>query len=265
MRTARTALVTGGGQRVGAEICRALSRAGFSVWIHHRRSAGAAEALAAELSAAGPPCWPVRGALDAPEGCAAVVEAVLAGSGGALDLLVNNASDYAPTPFGQITAADFDHMMAINARAPLLLAQGFAGALRGSGLPGGGLVVNLADIGAERPAPGYLPYALSKAAVVMLTRALALEMAPAVRVNAIAPGTVLAPPELGPAQLAAIAGSVPLGRLGSPEAIAEAVVFLALYAPYCTGVVLPVDGGRSLTGPLALDLPVAGPAGGETG
>jgi pteridine reductase len=254
MSVVRTALVTGGGQRVGAAICRALSRAGFSVWIHHRSSAAAASALAAELSATGPACRTVGGALDTPEGCAAVVAAV----GGPLDLLVNNASDYRPAPFGQITAAAFDHMMAINARAPLLLAQGLAPALARSALPGGGLVLNLADIGAERPAPGFLPYAVSKAALVMLTRSLALEMAPAVRVNAIAPGTVLAPPDLSAAQLAAITESVPLRRLGSPEAIADAVVFLALHAPYCTGVVLPVDGGRSLTGPLALDLP-AGP------
>lgn len=251
MTTQRVALVTGGGQRVGAAICRALSAVGFSVLIHYRRSAGPASALAAELSARGAPCRAVGADLGTPEGCAALIAAV----DGPLDVLVNNASDYAPTPFGSISAGDFDHMMAINARAPLLLAQGLAPALRASGLPGGGLVLNLADIGAERPAPGFLPYALSKAAVVMLTRALALEMAPQVRVNAIAPGTVLAPPDLSAAQLSAIAESVPLRRLGSPEAIAQAAVFLALHAPYCTGVVLPVDGGRSLAGPLSLDLP----------
>ncbi|MFM2247938.1 MAG: Glucose 1-dehydrogenase [Pseudomonadota bacterium] len=255
----RRVLITGAGQRVGAAMAQAFSAAGFSVLLHHRRSAAAAEALAASLSASGPPCATAGADLATVEGCAALAAAALAWAGDApIDVLVNNASDYRPRPFGQIAAADLDGMMAIHARAPLLLAQALAPALGRSGLPGGGLVLNLVDIGAERPAPGFLPYAVSKAALVMLTRALALEMAPAVRVNAIAPGTVLAPEDLGPAQLAQICASVPLQRLGDPAAIASAAVFLATAAPYCTGVVLPVDGGRSLRGPLSLDLPAGG-------
>lgn len=251
-------LITGAGQRVGAAMARRFSSAGFAVLVHHRNSGAAAQDLVAALSATGPACSAVGADLGTTAGCQQLAEAAIAWAGAdPIDVLINNASAYTPCPFGQIRAEDMDHMYALHARAPLLLAQALAPALARSGLPGGGLVLNLADIGAERPAPGFLPYAVSKAALVMLTRALALEMAPAVRVNAIAPGTVQAPADLPADQLARIAASIPLHRLGDPSAIASAALFLATQAPYCTGVVLPVDGGRSVAGPLALDLPTA--------
>jgi pteridine reductase len=244
------ALVTGGAKRVGRAICLSLAEAGFEVLIHHRASPEEAQTLAQELCTRGARASVLQADLAQESECSR-----LATQAGPLDLLVNNAAAYAPCALADLDAATWDAMMAINLRAPFLLSRAFADSLAKSTLPGGGHILNLADIGAERPAPGFVHYAVSKAGIVMLTKALALELAPRVRVNAIAPGTVLAPEDLGPAQLARIRESIPLGRLGSPEDIARAALFLTLGAPYISGQVLAVDGARSLMGPLSLDRP----------
>ncbi len=247
------ALVTGGAVRVGREIVRTLARAGFEVVIHHRSSGAAASELATLLRAEGAVVELQQADLASAEACRGLVDRVLAGGG--LDVLVNNAAIYEARAVGQISVADWDRVHAINCRAPFLLAQGLAGALAKSSLRGGGLVVNLADIGAERPAPGFLHYAVSKAGVVMLTKALAVELAPRVRAVAISPGTVLPPTDLDPDQLARMRGSIPAGRFGEPSDVADLVLFLAQKAPYVSGQVWAVDGGRSVVGPLALDRP----------
>jgi pteridine reductase len=245
------ALVTGAGIRVGAAIARALAAAGMDV-IVHTRSSPADETVAA-VQAAGRAAWAVQADLGTEAGCAQLAAQVQALGG--LDVLVHSAAAYTPAALPAVTAADFDAMMALNCRAALLLARDLHPLLAQSALPGGGLLLTIADIGAERPAPGFLSYAVSKAALVMLTRALALELAPRVRVNAISPGTVMAPDDLGPAQLERLRASIPAGRFGSGDDIGALAAFLARHAPYVTGQVWAVDGGRSLAGPLALDRP----------
>ena len=162
---------------------------------------------------------------------------------GRLDALVNNASAFYPTPFGATTPAQWDELFAINARAPFFLAQAAAPHLASAN----GAIVNIADIYAERPLRGHAVYAMGKAALLHMTRALALELAPQVRVNAVSPGAILWP-ENGkdPEAQSALLARTPLGRIGTPGEIAEAVRWLLQDARYCTGQVLRVDGGRML-------------------
>lgn len=245
------AVVTGAAVRVGRAIAEALGAAGFDLVLHHNRSP--VDGLADGLRAAGRQVDTVSADLSTVAGCEAVIDAAM--NTGPVDVLVNNAALYSPADIADIDAAAWDRMQAVNCRAPFLLARGLAPALARSGLAGGGLILNMADIGAERPAPGFVHYAVSKAGIVMLTKALAVELAPAVRCTAIAPGTVLAPTDLGPAQLARMRASIPAQRFGDPSDIARLVVFLATQAPYVSGQVWAVDGGRSVVGPLALDRP----------
>ena len=243
------AVVTGAGVRLGKAIALALADAGFDIVVHYGRSEAPARAVGAEVEAKGRRALLVQADLAEPEQCARLVAEVSA-TWGPVDLLVNNAADYQAVPFGDITVQAWDRMQAINTRAPYLLTQGLLPGLRGSALPGGGLVINICDIGGERPVPGFAHYSVSKAGLIMLTRALALELAPQVRVNGISPGTVLAPEHLSQAQLAAIQQTIPAGRLGAASDVAAAAVFLASSAPYVTGQVLAVDGGRSIGGPM---------------
>lgn len=233
-------LVTGGAVRVGAAIARAFAAEGCEVLIHYRRSGDPARALAVAL---GGTC--VQGDLATLDGVAAVAAAA-----GAVDVLVNSAAGYEAVPFEDLTAQAWDHMQAVNVRAPALLTQALLPGLRASTLAGGGCVLNLGDIAGDRPAPGFAHYCVSKAAVHHLTRALALELAPQVRVNAIAPGTVLPPESLDPSALVALAATIPAGRFGTAADIAGLAVHLALRSPYVTGQVWAVDGGRSVGGPM---------------
>ncbi|MFT5682777.1 MAG: pteridine reductase [Myxococcota bacterium] len=238
------ALITGGGIRIGAAIATALAEAGFDLILHYSRSKQPAEALAERLTAMGRRVDLVQADLATPEGCRAVIEAA-----GAVDVLVNNAGIYAPVPAAEITVAQWDTMQAVNTRAPFLLAQGLLPGLKASTLPGGGLIVNIGDIGGVRPTPGYAHYSVSKAGLLMLTRALALELAPLVRVNAISPGTVLPPVDFTDEALSAIQQTIPAGRFGTAADIARTVVFL-VRSPYITGQDIAVDGGRSIGGPM---------------
>lgn len=239
---ARVALVTGAARRIGAAIARALHARGLAVAIHYRRSRAAAEALGAELEAARPGSTALLGADLLEDGAPQrLVEATCARLGG-LDVLVNNASTFHPTPLATIDAAAWDDLMGTNLRAPLLLAQAAAEPLAARG----GAIVNLADLHGLRPLRDHLVYSCAKAGLVMLTRALAVELAPAVRVNALAPGAILWPEGGEPAgeRREAIIARTPLARLGRPEEVAAAVVFLACDATFTTGALLPVDGGR---------------------
>lgn len=236
-------LITGAARRVGAAIARHLHAHGYDLALHYGRSQTDMAALAAELEQARPGSTQVLQAdLADAAALAQLVEAVLSRFG-RLDGLVNNASAFAPAPLGRIEAADWDHLAAVNARAPLLLAQAAAPHLRASS----GAIVNIADIYAERPRPDLIAYAASKAALVAVTRGLAAALAPQVRVNAIAAGAILWPQQAPPQALqAALLARTPLGRVGDPAHIAQAVRWLLHGADYTTGEVLHVDGGRGI-------------------
>src|SRR5712671_5887626 len=239
----RTALVTGGARRVGAAIARRLHAAGASVVLHYRDSATDADKLAAELNALrAKSAVTVKAELLAPIAPRALVAAALEGFG-RLDLLVNNASSFFPVEVGAIEASHFEELIGSNLRAPLFISQEAAPHLaeaRGS-------IVNIVDIHAERPLKGYAVYSVAKAGLAALTRSLALELAPAVRVNGVAPGAIAWPADgqLEAEERQRIVSTTPLGRTGSPEDIAQAVHFFAC-APYVTGQILAVDGGRSI-------------------
>jgi pteridine reductase len=239
----KTALVTGGARRVGAAIVRALHAEGANVMIHCHRSLAEAERLATQLvtQRAGSAASIAADLLDA-TALTRLVDATL-GCFGGLDLLVNNASTFYPTPIGGISLAAWDDLIGTNLRAPLFLAQAAAPALRRSR----GAVLNIVDIHGLRPLREHAVYSTAKAGLVMLTRALARELAPEVRVNAIAPGPVLWP-EAGieEQRKADILRSTPLARPGEPADVARTVLFFAADAPFITGQVLAVDGGRSI-------------------
>jgi pteridine reductase len=235
------ALVTGASQRLGATIARALHARGHRVAVHYHRSQAPAHALCAELqSLRADSAGPFAADLADRAACEALVPAVLA-RWGRLDVLVNNAAVFRATPTSSSAAADWDEIAHVNLRAPYILACAAADALRARD----GLIVNLADVYAERPRAGFVLYCVSKAGLVGLTRALAREFAPLIRVNAIAPGAILWSAEAGDAERAAILARTPLARLGAAGDIAGAVCYL-LDAPYVTGQVISVDGGRSI-------------------
>ncbi|MEE4384588.1 MAG: pteridine reductase [Pseudomonadales bacterium] len=236
------ALVTGGARRVGAAIVRALHGAGHDVAVHHRHSAEAARALVDALCAERPgSAFALAADLAEADGPEVLAEALLAARG-RCDVLVNNASAFFETPVGTFDAAAWDALLGSNLRGPLFLAQALAPALREAR----GAIVNLVDVHAWRPLPGYPVYATAKAGLLMATRSLALELAPRVRVNAVAPGAILWPEgEDWKTRREALLARVPLGRTGRPEDVADAVCFLAR-APYVTGQVLAVDGGLSI-------------------
>ena len=239
----KTVLVTGAAKRVGRSIARELHAAGANIMVHYRTAAEAATAIAAELNAVRPGSALCRQAdlLDI-EALSALVAATVAHFG-QLDALVNNASSFFPTPFGQIALADWDDLLGSNLKAPLFLTQAAAPHLKAAH----GAVVNITDIHAERPLAGYALYCAAKAGLLGLTRALAIELAPLVRVNAVAPGPILWPDDSafdGEARERIVAHTL-LGHAGSPQDIALAVRFLLNDAPYVTGQVINVDGGRT--------------------
>jgi pteridine reductase len=239
----KTALVTGAARRIGAEIARRLHAAGANLVLHYRGAEAEAAALETELNAArAGSALKVKADLLAPIAPKALVGATL-DRFGRLDVLVNNASTFYPTAVGSIEAGHWEELMGSNLRAPLFIAQEAATELarqRGS-------IVNIADIHAERPMKGYAVYSIAKAGLVAMTRALALDLGPAVRVNAVAPGAIAWPDDgqFPPPERGRIVSTTPLARLGSPGEIAQAVHFLAT-APFVTGQVLAVDGGRSV-------------------
>ena len=236
-------LVTGGAKRLGAAIGRRLHAAGASIVVHYHQSRPAADALVAEFEAARPgSALAVCADLHDVERLPALVDAAL-GRFGRLDVLVNNASTFYPTPVGSVTPGQFDDLVGTNLRAPLFLSQAAAPALREAR----GLVLNMVDIHGRRPLRAHPVYSAAKAGLIMLTLSLARELGPEVRVNAIAPGPVLWPErEIDPALKDEIVAKTALKRSGSPDDIARTAYFLVAEAPYITGQVIAVDGGRSL-------------------
>ena len=239
----RTALVTGGARRVGAAIARLLHAAGANVMLHYRDSAADADKLAVELNALrDKSASTVKAELLAPIAPKALVTATVQHFGG-LDILVNNASSFFPVAVGAMEASHWEELIGSNLRAPLFISQEAAPHLRKAQ----GSIVNIVDIHADRPLKGYPIYSVAKAGLAALTRSLAVELAPLVRVNGVAPGTIAWPEDgqLEEAERSRILASTPLARIGSPEDIAQAVHFLAC-APYVTGQIIAVDGGRSI-------------------
>ena len=238
------ALVTGAGKRVGAVIARSLHAAGYDLALHCRRSVADAEALAAELERArADSSLVLQAELSDPHALPALVDATLARYG-RLDALVNNASAFFPTPLGTASVAQWNELFASNAQAPFFLAQAAAPALRATR----GAIVNLVDIYAERALADHPIYCMAKAALAAMARALALDLAPEIRVNGVAPGAVLWPSDGKPyADQQAMLARTPLGRAGTPEDVAGTVLWLLRDAPFVTGQIIRVDGGRTLS------------------
>ena len=239
----RTALVTGGARRVGAAIARRLHAAGANVLLHYRDSESDAAKLEAELNATrAKSAARVKAELLAPIAPRALVSTALQ-TFGRLDLLVNNASSFFPVDLGAIESSHWEELVGSNLRAPLFICQEAAPELAKRE----GAIVNIVDIHAERPLKGYALYSIAKAGLAAMTRALALELAPAVRVNGVAPGAIAWPEDgqFDAAERERVLATTPLARIGTPEDIAQAVHFLAT-APYVTGQIVAVDGGRSI-------------------
>jgi pteridine reductase len=239
----KAALITGGARRVGAAIARRLHAAGASVLLHYRDSQAEAAKLAAELNALrAKSAATVKAELLAPIAPRALVTTARQ-EFGRLDILVNNASSFFAVDIGAIESSHWEELMGSNLRAPLFICQEAVPELAANA----GSIVNIIDIHADRPLKGYAVYTIAKAGLAALTRSLALELAPRVRVNGVAPGAIAWPDDgqFAEAERARILATTPLGRTGSPEDIAQAVHYLAC-APYVTGQILAVDGGRSI-------------------
>lgn len=239
----RVALVTGASRRIGAEIVRGLHAAGYRVLLHYHRSEEAARQLAGALNAARPDSVLAQCAdLDDTAALDELVRRAI-DAWGHLDALVNNASTFYPTPLGTVTESQWDALLGSNLKAPFFLCQAAAPHLARRQ----GAIVNLVDIYAERPLKGYPAYSIAKAGLAALTRSLAVELAPDVRVNGVAPGAILWPEQADGGQTQAdILARIPLARSGGPADIAGAVRFLLEEAPYITGQIIAVDGGRSI-------------------
>ena len=237
------ALVTGAAIRIGACIARTLHAAGAGVAVHYRGSAKPAEALASELNAArADSAFTVQADLLDMTALPGLIEAVI-GRAGRLDLLVNNASSFYPTPVGEITAQEWDDLVGTNLKAPLFLSQAATPELRSRG----GSIVNIIDVHATRPLRNHPVYGPAKAGLAMLTRSLAKDLAPDIRVNGVSPGAILWDEGgLPDSTKRSIMKQIPLGRMGDPADIAECVLYLARDATYVTGQIIAVDGGRSI-------------------
>lgn len=238
----RVALVTGAGRRLGAATARVLHAAGMNVAVHYHRSAQPARRLVDELNEKRTrSALALRADLHHVTALTPMVEEVVQ-TWGQLDALVNNASGFYPTPVGSTSEAQWDELLGSNLRGPYFLIQAAAPHLKKSR----GVIVNLIDIHVDRPMRDHPAYIAAKAGLAGLTRALALDLAPEVRVNGIAPGAILWPERApGEAEKKSIIDGIPLTRLGEPEDIAEAIRYL-IAAPYVSGQILAVDGGRSL-------------------
>lgn len=242
----KSVLITGGAKRVGAAICRRLHASGMNIMLHYRSSAKEARALATEFN---------RARADS----VALIQADLLKIGalpnlvnetlkafGSLDVLINNASSFAPTVVGDITEKVWDDLIGTNLKAPMFLSQAAAAQLKKNH----GCIVNIVDIHAERPMKNYVVYSAAKGGLASLTRSLARELGPEVRVNGVAPGAIVWPEDAEWADEIArqrIINQTLLKRVGDPDDIARATLFLILDSPYVTGQVIAVDGGRSVS------------------
>lgn len=244
MTERKVAVVTGGARRIGSVIAQNLHQDGMNIVVHYRKSRKDADELVALLNATRP-----NSAVALPLDMSKIAEIpgfvdAIMQVWGRVDVLINNASSFYPTPFGSVTETQWQDLMSSNLMAPFFITQALAPALRVSH----GAVVNIVDIKVDRPSSKYSVYCIAKAGLWMMTKSLAKELAPSIRVNAIAPGAMIRPENdyLSPEELAALQKRIPLKRIGEAEDIAKAVKFLVCDAHYTTGHMLTVDGGRSL-------------------
>jgi NAD(P)-dependent dehydrogenase (short-subunit alcohol dehydrogenase family) len=238
----KTALVTGAGVRVGRAIALALAQAGANILVHYNSSSRESDEVAAEILAMDRGVDTIRGDLSDPDQIALMLSELDRHEIG-VDILVNSAAVYYPTPLAEVTAEMWDKIIAINLRAPFLLAQGLGLRMKARG---SGLIVNIADCNLRRPYKDFTPYFAAKAGIAMITETLALDLAPEVRVNAISPGTVL-PPEDAEVEFKTKAiNRSPLGLEGDPDDIAQMVVYLAEKGRFITGSNFRVDGGATI-------------------
>jgi pteridine reductase len=242
--TRPVALITGASRRVGAVVARTLHGAGYDLALHYRQSSDEAKALADELEQQRPHSTLLLQAdLSDLSALPGLIDTLLAHFG-RLDALINNASAFYATPLGSATPTQWDELFASNAQAPFFLTQAAIPALREAR----GGIVNMLDIYAERPLKGYTLYCMAKAALSAMTRSLALELGPDIRVNGIAPGAVMWPSEgKSDAEKNEMLSRTPLDRAGTPEDVASAILWLLRDAHYTTGHVIPIDGGRLLS------------------
>ena len=239
----RVALVTGAARRIGAAISRRLHQHGANVAIHYRESSDEANTLCDELNAARPDsAMSLRADLSDTSAFPELIDSVTDWHG-QLDILINNASSFYPTELGHVSETDWDNLIGTNLKAPLFLAQAALVPLRSSR----GVIVNIVDIHAQRPLRNHAVYGAAKAGLAMLTRSLARDLAPDIRVNGVSPGAILWPEtELSDGTKKSILGQIPLGRTGEPGDIAGCVLYLVRDAVYVTGQIIAVDGGRSI-------------------
>jgi pteridine reductase len=240
----KVVLVTGGAKRVGAAIARRLHRGGANLMLHYRGSEREAKALREDLNAARANSVAlVQADLLDVQGLPEIVRNTV-NRFDRLDALVNNASAFFPTPVGEMTPANWESLIGANLRAPLFLSQAAAPHLKKAG----GAIVNITDIHAERPLKSYVIYSIAKTGLVGMTRALARELAPEVRVNGVAPGAIVWPEDGSWDEVTRqrIVSHTLLRRTGEPDDIARAVHYLIVEAPYVTGQIISVDGGRSI-------------------
>jgi pteridine reductase len=236
----KVALVTGGGIRVGRALVEALAEKGAVVAVHYNSSRSGADEVVAAIRSRGGKASAFAADLTRSEAPTALVDAVVSQLG-RLDILINSAAVMVKTPFGTVDPDAWDSMFALNLRAPFFLAQAAAQHLRRAR----GAIINIADHMALESWPTYIPHSLTKGGVIHMTRALARELAPEVRVNAIAPGVVLMPESSDTRETERLVASTPLKRIGSPQDVAQAMLYL-LEAEYVTGEMIIVDGGRHI-------------------
>ncbi len=236
----KTAFVTGGAKRIGRSISLRLARGGANVVVNYHTSAQEARSLLTEISRLGVKGIALRGDVSVSKDVNGMVAAAVK-EFGSIDILVNNAASFPKTPFDKLTEADWDTTLATNLKGPFLCSKAVGDLmLKGKG----GKIINIADWAGIRPYVDYMPYCVSKAGVIALTKALAITLAPKVQVNAIAPGPIMLPEDLTDAERKEVFAKTPLKRTGSPEDIANAVAFLVEGSDFMTGAIIPVDGGR---------------------
>ena len=236
----RTAVVTGSAVRVGRQICLKLAERGANIVVNYRSSASQAAELVEKITAMGVGALAVQADVSRGEDVAKLHREAQAAFGH-VDILVNNASIFPRTPIDELTERHWDESIAVNLKGPFLCCLEFG---RKMAQNDGGVIVNLADWAAFRPYRHYLPYLTAKGGIVTMTKAFAVELAPSVRVNAIAPGPIAPPPDLSAEEVEEARSGTLLGRWGSADDIAAAVAFLIEGSDFITGAILPVDGGR---------------------
>jgi pteridine reductase len=238
-----TAVITGGARRVGRHVATRLAERGANIVVNYRTSAREADEAVAEFKAMGVGALAVQADVSTLAGVQMIYDAALS-EFESVEVLINNAAIYDETPFEDVTEEDFDRLIAVNLKGPFLGGLLFGRHMRERGR---GKILNVADWAVDRPYTGYLPYFIAKGGIVTLTKALAKELAPEVHVNAVAPGPILMPADFSDDVIQEVADATPLKRIGHPEDIARTMLWLIEGTDFVTGVVVPVDGGRTVS------------------